>query len=135
MSDRFTERVDGRSLSQLLGDAMQQLSKLMQNEIDLAKAELGEKASQVASSAAMFAAGGLFVIPALTLALFALAAALVQAGWSQPVSYLFAAVLAAVVAAILFAIGVNRLSAGQLAPQETLTQLDKDKQLAKRAVR
>lgn len=135
MTDRFTERFDGRSLPQLLSDAMQQLSKLVQNEIELAKAELAEKASQVANSVALFAVGSLFVIPALTLALFALAAALVEAGWSQPIAYLLSAVLAAVIAAILFAIGVARLGAGQLAPQETLTQLDQDKQLAKRAMR
>jgi hypothetical protein len=135
MTERFTETSDGRSLSQLLGDAVQQLSKLMQNEIDLAKAELAAKISRIASSLALFAAGGLFVIPALTLALFSLAAALSQAGWSQPVAYLLSAVVAALVAAVLFAIGISHLSAGQLAPEETLTQLGKDKQLAKRAVR
>jgi hypothetical protein len=131
----MTERYDSRSLSQLLGDALQQLAKLMQNEIDLAKAELATKAGQVTSSLALFAAGGLFVIPALTLALFALAAALIEAGWSQPIAYLFSAVLAAVVAALLVGIGIGRLNAKQLAPEETLTQLGKDKALAKRAVR
>ena len=131
----MTEKVDARSLPQLLGDAFQQTSKLLQNEIDLAKAELAEKAGKVASSAALFVAGGLFVIPALTLALFALAAALVEGGWSQPVAYLLAAVLAAIVAAILFAVGINRLDARRVAPDETLAQLEKDKQLAKRIVR
>ena len=106
----------------------------MGNEIDLAKAELSAKASQVGSSITFFAAGGLFVIPALTLALFALSAALIERGWSQSVAYLLAAVLAVIVAAVLFTIGVNRLDAGRLAPRETLEQLDKDKQLAKRSV-
>jgi membrane protein implicated in regulation of membrane protease activity len=131
----MTERVEVRSLSQLIGDAFQQTGKLLQNEIDLAKAELGEKAGKVASSFAFLAAGGLFVVPALTLALFALAAALVQNGWSQPVAYLLAAVLAALIAGALFAVGMNRLDARHLVPDQTLTQLQKDKQLAGRIVR
>ena len=131
----MTEQIEMRSLAQLVGDAFQQTGKLLQNEIDLAKAELAEKASQVASSVAFFAAGGLFVIPALTLALFALAAVLVERGWSQSVAYLLAAVLAAIIAAVLFAVGVSRLDARHLAPDETLTQLQKDQQLARKAVR
>lgn len=131
----MTENLDTRSLAQLVGDAFQQTGKLLQNEIDLAKAELAEKASQIASSVAFLAAGGLLIIPALTLALLALAAALVERGWSQPVAYLLAAVLAAIIAAVLFAVGVNRLDARRLVPDETLTQLQKDKQLARRSVR
>ena len=131
----MTEKMDMRSLAQLVGDAFQQTGKLLQNEVDLAKAELAEKASQLASSVAFFAAGGLFVIPALTLALFALAAVLIERGWSQSVAYLLAAVLAAIVAAVLFAVGVNRLDARRLVPDETLMQLQKDKQLAGRIVR
>jgi len=34
---------DGRTLSQLFGDSLSQLAKLIQNEIDLARAELREK--------------------------------------------------------------------------------------------
>jgi hypothetical protein len=131
----MTDKFDMRSLSQLLSDALEQTAKLFQTEIDLAKAELAEKAGQVATSGAFFAAGGLFVMPSLTLALFALAAALIDAGWSQPLAYLLAAVLSVIVAAILFVIGMNRLDARRLVPQETLTQLGRDEQLAKRIVR
>jgi hypothetical protein len=131
----MNDKLDMRSLSQLLGDALQQTAKLFQTEIDLAKAELAEKAGQVATSGSFFAASGLFAMPALTLALLALAAALIEAGWLQPLAYLFAAVLGAIVAAILFMIGMNRLNARRLIPQETLTQLGKDKQLAKRITR
>jgi membrane protein implicated in regulation of membrane protease activity len=129
------DNIDRRSLAQLVGDAFQQTSKLLQNEIDLAKAEIAEKASQITSSVAFFAAGGLFIVPALTLGLFALAATLVEHGWSQAAAYLLAAVLATIIAAMLFAVGIHRLDARRLVPDETLTQLQKDKQLAKRIVR
>jgi hypothetical protein len=38
---------DLRTISSLLGDALSQFAKLFQNEVDLAKAELGEKVQQV----------------------------------------------------------------------------------------
>jgi membrane protein implicated in regulation of membrane protease activity len=75
------------------------------------------------------------VIPALVMALLALSAALVSAGWSQPVSYLASAIVALALAGVLFAIGINRLDARNLAPQETMRQLEKDKNTAREMVR
>ena len=56
-------------------------------------------------------------------------------GWSQPVSYLISAIVAAVLAGMLFAVGMNRLDARHLAPRETLRQLEKDKDTVKGMVR
>ncbi|MBI5262570.1 MAG: phage holin family protein [Bradyrhizobium sp.] len=129
------DRQDFRTIATLMGDALSQFTKLFQNEIELAKAEFGEKARQVGTAAGMIAAGAMFVIPALVMALFALSAALISAGWSEPVSYLVSAVIAGLLAAILFAIGINRLDARTLAPNETMRQLDKDKNAVKEMVR
>src|SRR6478609_2279648 len=122
---------DLRTISGLLGDVLSQFTKLFQNEVDLAKAELGEKAQQVGGAIGLFAAGAILVIPALVMALFALSAALMAAGWSQPLSYLASAIVAAVIAGVLFAIGINRLDARNLAPRETMRQLEKDKDTVK----
>jgi membrane protein implicated in regulation of membrane protease activity len=65
------------------------------------------------------------MIPTLVMALFALSAALISAGWSQPVSYLTAAIVAAAVAGVLFLVGNNRLDARNLAPRETIRQLER----------
>ena len=46
-NDIKTSQNDLRTISTLLGDALSQFAKLFQNEVDLAKAELGEKAQQV----------------------------------------------------------------------------------------
>jgi uncharacterized membrane protein YraQ (UPF0718 family) len=123
------------TISTLFGDALSQVTKLFQNEVDLAKAELREKVQQIGWAVGFLAAGAVLVIPALVMALFALAAALVEAGWSQPISYLVSALVAAGVAGVLFAVGVNRLDARNLAPRETMGQLEKDKATVKDMVR
>lgn len=126
---------DIRTISNLFGDAMSQFAKLFQNEVDLAKAELGEKVQRIGNAAGLIAAGAVLVIPAIVMALFALSAALIAGGWSQPVAYLISAIIAAVLAGILFAVGMNRLDARHLAPRETLRQLEKDKETVKGMVR
>jgi uncharacterized membrane protein YqjE len=122
---------DLRTVSSLLGDAMNQFIKLFQTEVDLAKAELGEKAQQIGVAVGLFAGGAVLVIPALTLALFALSAVLIAAGWSDAVAYLSSAVVALVVAMGLFVVGMRKLQPGQLAPSRTMEQLAKDKETIK----
>ena len=131
----MSTKTDIQAISHLLGDALSQFAKLFQNEVDLAKAELGEKVQQIGGAVGLIAAGAVFVIPAIVMALFALSAALIAGGWSQPVSYLMSAIVAAVLAGILLAVGMNRLDARHLAPRETLRQLEKDKDTLKGMVR
>ena len=131
----MSTKSDIRVISHLFGDAMSQFAKLFQNEVDLAKAEFGEKVQKVGGALGFIAGGAVLVIPALVMALFALSAALIAAGWSQPVSYLISAILAAVIAGVLVAIGINRLDARNLAPHETMRQLEKDKDTVKGMVR
>jgi uncharacterized membrane protein YqjE len=134
-NDIKTSQNDFRNLSNLFGDALSQFAKLFQTEVDLAKAELTEKAQQVGGAMGFLAGGAIMVIPALVMALFALSAALTAAGWSQPLSYLTAALVAAAIAGALFALGINRLDARNLAPRETMRQLEKDKDTVKGMVR
>lgn len=134
-NDIRTAKSDLRTLSTLVGDALSQFAKLFQNEVDLAKAELGEKVQKVGGAVGFVGAGAVLVIPGLVMALFALSAALIAAGWSQPVSYLLSAILAFVTAGILFAIGISRLNARNLAPRETMRQLEKDKNTVKGMMR
>jgi membrane protein implicated in regulation of membrane protease activity len=99
--------------------------------VDLAKAEFGEKVSKIRGAIAFIGAAAIFLIPTLVMALFALSAALISAGWSQSTSYLTAAIVAAAIAGVMFMIGVNRLNARNLAPRETIRQLEKDKDTLK----
>ena len=134
-NDVKTSQNDFRTISTLLGDSLSQFAKLFQNEVDLAKAEFSEKVQKVGGALGFIAGGATLVIPALVMLLFALSAALISIGWSQPLSYLASAIIAAVLAGVLFAIGINRLDARNLAPRETMRQLEKDKDVVKGTVR
>ena len=120
-----------RAIPELLSDVLGQLAKLIGNEFDLAKAELSDKASQVGRSVMMIGAGAVFMIPALVLPLMAAAAALMHAGYSDPVAYLLTGGAAVLVAAILIGGGISRLSGDALKPSMTLEQLQRDKDAAK----
>jgi hypothetical protein len=134
-NDIRSSQKDIRTISNLMGDALSQFAKLFQNEVDLAKAEFGEKIQKVGGALGFIAGGAMLVIPALVMVLFALSAALIAAGWSQPLSYLTSAIVAAVLAGVLFAIGIGRLDARNLTPRETVRQLEKDKNTVKGMVR
>jgi len=77
-----------RSIPELFSDALGQLAKLVSNEFELARAEMAEKAATAGRAAALIAGGAIFFIPALVMILFAVAAALMHAGLSDPVAYL-----------------------------------------------
>lgn len=124
-----------RSIPELFGDAMAQLAKLVGNEFALARAEISEKAAQVGRAAAMIGAGAVLMIPALVILLFAAATALIKSGLSDPVAYLCAGGGAAIIAGILIAVGLNRLSGDAMKPSITLQQVEKDKMAARELVR
>ena len=124
-----------RSIPELCSDAVGQLAKLVGNEFELARAELSEKASQVGRAAGMIGAGAVILMPALVLLLFAVSAALISAGFSQPVAYLLTGGGAALVSGALIATGMSRLSGDALKPSVTLEQVQRDKAAAKEMVR
>lgn len=124
-----------RSIPELLSDAVSQLAKLVGNEFELARAELSEKASQVGRAIAMIGAGAVILMPALVLLLFAVSAALIRGGLSEPLAYLLTGAGAALVSAALIGIGLSRLSGDALKPSMTLDQVERDKIAAREMVR
>jgi hypothetical protein len=126
---------NSRSIPDLLSDALGQIAKLIGNEFALARAEMSEKANQVVRAAAMIGAGAVIMIPALVLVLFAVAAALIRSGVSDPVAYLLTGGGTAVLSAMLIWLGITRLSGDALKPTVTLDQIERDKSAAKEMVR
>ena len=124
-----------RSIPTLLSDVFGQLAKLISNEFDLAKAELSDKASQVARASAMIGAGALLMLPALVMLLFAVAAGLMHAGVSDPIAYLLTAVGAAAIAGSLIVVGAKKLSGDAMKPKTMIEQLQQDKAAAQEMVR
>jgi len=134
-NDLKTSKSDLQTVATLTSAAISQCAKLFQNEMDLAKAEVGEKFSKIGGAITFIGAAAILVIPALVMALFALAATMIKVGWSEPISYFVAAVVAAAIAGILFIVGLKRLDTSNLAPHETVRQLEKDKDTLKGMVR
>jgi hypothetical protein len=126
---------NSRSIPELFSDAVGQLAKLVGNEFELARVELSEKANQVGRAAAMIGAGAVILMPALVLLLFAVSAALIRGGLSDPVAYLLTGAGAALISAVLIAAGLSRLSGDALKPSVTLDQVQRDKVAAKEMVR
>jgi len=129
------QSTSNRSIPDLFSDALGQLAKLVSNEFELARAEMAEKAAKAGRAAALIAGGAVFFIPALVMILFAVAAALMHAGLSDPVAYLITGVAAAAIGGVLVWIGVTRLSGDTLKPKIILDQIERDKMAAREMVR
>ena len=120
-----------RSVPDLLSDVFRQLSTLVRSEINLAQAELTAKATGAAAGIGMIVGAVLLVPAVLVLLLLTIAALLMQAGLSDPLSYLLAAVFGLVVSGVLGWLGLGRLRANSLTPKRTIGQLQRDASAAK----
>jgi uncharacterized membrane protein YqjE len=120
-----------RPLGELLADLSEQSSRLVRQEIRLAKAELSAKLSEVARAAILFgvaAVAGFFVLWALSwTAVEALAGVLPRWGAALVVAGVWAAI-----AGVMALVGVNRSRrAMPPVPEETVETLKEDVQWAK----
>jgi hypothetical protein len=113
------------SLGDLLAEVSRDISTLMRQEVALAKAELKETASKTAKGAGLLGGAGyagLMAVFFLSVALWwGLGDLIDSLGWSAVI----VAVIWAVIAAILYAIGRSRLKEVEGAPQtvETLKEI------------
>ena len=117
-------KADTASLGELLGDVTRDLSTLMRQEVELAKAEAKQSATRAGKGAGMLAGagvGGHFVLLFLSLALMFALGALMPLGWAA----LIVAVIWAIIAAILASIGRKELKEITGLPQtsETLSEI------------
>ncbi|PWS34912.1 phage holin family protein [Falsiroseomonas bella] len=128
--------LDTRSVPELLADMVNQLTLLFRKEVQLARAEMGEKASEVGNAIPGIAGGAGLAFGGLILMLFAAAAGIsawfdLAAGWGL----LIVGVLAALIGYALVRAGASRLKATNLTPHRTAEQLSRDAQAAKEQVR
>lgn len=131
----MTPMPEERSIAQLVGDSLAELAKLVQNEIDLARAELSDKVTVTAEAVKLMAAGAVLLIPGVVLILLAIASELVQLGLSAPLSYLGTGAGAVIIAIALAWAGMSRLSASALRPSATLDEFRRDKIMATELMR
>ena len=124
-----------RSVPDLLGDLVEQSSTLVRKDVQLARAELGEKASQVGASVGASAVGGVLLLAALMVLLDTLVAFLVSLGLSVPLAGLIVGIVVAIIGYVVLRGGMNRLKAANLTPERTVTQLSRDASAAKEQMR
>ncbi|WP_235781099.1 phage holin family protein [Sinomonas notoginsengisoli] len=113
------EKATNTSLGNLVGDVAADLSTLMRQELELAKAELRETGSRVGKGAGMYGGAGVaghFVLLFLSLALWwALGFYLVGLGWSAVI----VAVIWGIIAAVLAMRAKKELEAAKGLPRTT----------------
>ena len=126
---------DIHEIPKLFGNAVEQLGKLVQNEAQLAKAELAEKITHAGIGAAYIGAAAFICIPVLVLLLISLALYLVQAGLSPATAHLAAAGCGAVVCGVLAMMGLSYFKSDQLKPKVTIQQVERDVAAAKELAR
>jgi len=108
------------SLGELVGEVSRDLSMLMRQELELAKAELTDSAKRAGAGAGLLGGAGYAAMMAvlfLSLALWWALGLLIGLGWSGVI----VAVIWAVVAGILYAVGRSRLNSVRGAPQTVET--------------
>jgi hypothetical protein len=117
-------KADNASLGELLGEVTRDLSTLMRQEVELAKAELKQSATKAGKGGGMLAGAGVaghFVLLFLSLALMFALGALMPLGWAAVI----VAVIWGIIAAVLASIGRKNLKQIQGMPQtgETLSEI------------
>jgi hypothetical protein len=118
------QKADSASLGELLGDVTRDLSTLMRQEVELAKAEAKQSATRAGKGGGMLAGAGVaghFVLLFLSLALMFGLGALMPLGWAAVI----VAVIWGIIAAVLASIGRKELKQIKGLPQtgETLSEI------------
>ena len=122
----MTIEPQGRSISDILASLARQVTGLIRNESQLARAEISEKIDKLSQAAVMIGAGAVLVLPALVILLQALVAALAEARLEPSLGGALVGTGTLAIGAVLCVIGLRRLKAISLVPQKTIKQLQQD---------
>lgn len=119
-----------RSIPDVIGDVVHQVTTLIRKEAQLARAEMSEKMGHAVSGIALAIFGAVLAIPALVILLEAIVAALMSAGIPVYWAAFIVGGVALIIGIALLAAGANRLKADNLVPQKTIHQLQRDAEVA-----
>ena len=126
---------DLNTIPRLFGDAVEQLGKLVQNEAQLARAEISQKITMAGIGAAYVIGAAILGVPVLVVLLIALALWLGQLGLSPPLAHIAAAACGAAISIVLAVIGMSYLKPENLKPKVTIRQVERDIATAKELAR
>lgn len=119
-----------RSLGELFSELGQDLSKLVRQELVLAREEVKAEVQKASKAGGMLGAAGVLALDALLLVLFAAAwglDAVLPTGWA----FLIVAVVVAAVAGVLALTGKKQLQTVNPKPEQTIETLQEDAQWLK----
>jgi hypothetical protein len=127
------QRKDDRSLSDLFGELARETGTLVHQELELARAEMTQKATQASRNVAKVVIGG-----AIAYAGFLAFLAAVIAGLATVIPWWLAALVVAVVVAVvgyfLAQSALNALRRESLAPKQTIRSIKENAEWAKEQV-
>jgi hypothetical protein len=125
-----SEQAAETSIGELIGNISNDLSQLFRQEVELAKAEIKQEASKAGKAAGMLGGAGFAGYLAVVLLSFAAVfglANVMDAGWAA----LIVAAVWAVIGAVLFVTGRNKLKTVDPVPHRTVNTLKEDAQWLK----
>jgi hypothetical protein len=122
-----------RTVPELAGSVLRQMTELMRTEGMLARTEMSEKMSHMGAGLGLLVGGAVLAMPALMILLESAVAALVENGWAPYWAALLVGGLSLLLGLMLLAMGANWLRAGNLMPSRTLQQLQYDANAARNA--
>lgn len=130
-SDNRTAGGDDRSLGELFSELTRETTTLVRQEVELAKAEMTQKASSVGKDIGYLVAGGAVAYAGFLALLAAVILGLGQLGVTWWLSALIVGAVVAAIGGFLVMSGMNNLKQEDMAPRATLDTLKEDAQWAK----
>ena len=127
--------VDHRSTATLLADSANQISELVRKELQLFRAEVGEKVNDAFAALGMIVGGIVVALVALNALMAALIAGLAALGLGEGWAALIAGVAVALIGCGLVNSGLKSLKASSLAPHRTADSLRRDAETARETAR
>jgi putative superfamily III holin-X len=126
---------DQRSLGELFGDLSRQMSALIRQEIELARAEITGKATAAARDVGLMGAGIALLYAGLLALMGAVVLFLADQGVTPWVGALTVAVVVAVVGGLLVMSSRQALASRDMAPNRTVETLKDDAEWAKERIK
>jgi uncharacterized membrane protein YqjE len=123
-----------KTIPDLLGDLVTDMTGLFRTETRLVRAELAESVRRMSTGIELIGAGGIILLVALLVLVQALVIALsnyLGASWAS----LAVGIALAVIGAIMVSRGKSDLSASTLIPERTVEQASRDAQLVKEQIK
>jgi hypothetical protein len=125
---------DERSLGDLFSELSRETTTLVRQEMQLAKAELTQSATEAARGIGMLVAGGAVAYAGLLFLLLAIVFGLIEAGWDAWLAALIVGLVVMALGAVLVLRARESLKPANLAPQKTVETLKEDAAWAKEQI-